>query len=288
MSLWKDIKKAVLPKKNSERPKAIKIATTKGDGDVVTDPARIASMLVQAADLGIPVEIGFGSKILTYKTKIQTKPWQDKGGNDKSSSDYLMQKEYILIEEIDPSSGNEKILNAPVAILSFPLNNKFNEFHARFDELATVGAQSEDGFKLSFPDTIYRKPQRRNSARVKVHSGSKVSLSVERAAGLTFFTTIYDLSMGGICFLVPTGEGILTEGTDVELTFRWPFEKELVISGTLIKVGYREGKPSAQVCFSIDSYKMTRELGELVVYVERQDLSKRADRKISPGRNYVS
>lgn len=282
MSRWKGIWKDVAERVSHLAEKEVKTKAAfeikKEEDDILTEAPRIASILMQAADDKTQVEITFGSRILIYKTRIALELDQDpKGdGGSEPSSEYLRKKSYMLLGQIDPPEGNEKLCHASLAVMQFPQGNKFNEFHSNLLE-AMVG---EDGkspmYKLEFPRTIYRKPQRRDSVRFDVQEKSAVKLTVERPALVTFRALPVDISMGGMRFIQPSNVAPLTDGSRLTLTFEWPFEKKLVIPGILVKSKQALGKTRVHVRFSVDSYQITRDLGELVTHVERVELKQRS------------
>ena len=291
MSGWKGLWKNVTGKKSTEK-KADKGITVEGiekdEDDIVTSVSKIASILGQAADDQTLVEIAFGSRILVYKTRILLDLDTDPGGagGTEPSSEYLSKGEYMLISSIDPPEGNDKLRSAGMATLQFAQGNKFNEFHARFLETKMLG-DSEDGggtpsYKLEFPQTIFRKQQRRASARFKVPEKAMVLLTVERPALVTFRALILDLGTGGLSFAQPGDIAPLTENCHLKLKLNcncmrstWetkPSEREVNIPGTLIKNKVSLGKTRVHVSFAVESYEMSRELGELVSHVERMQL----------------
>ncbi|MBF0401920.1 MAG: PilZ domain-containing protein [Magnetococcales bacterium] len=140
---------------------------------------------------------------------------------------------------------------------------------------AVVGADGVPTYKITFPDKIFRKPQRRASVRVKYFEDARVALSIKREAGVSFFAPIVDIGAGGVCFTLPDDEAPIAEGSEVDVTFYWDEEKELADKGTLIKMGSRHGKPVGQIAFATESYEVIRQLGELVAHIERARLQTR-------------
>ncbi|MEO5334343.1 MAG: PilZ domain-containing protein [Magnetococcus sp. YQC-5] len=150
-------------------------------------------------------------------------------------------------------------------------------------ETTAPPAEEEKGpqtaFRITFPDKIFRKPQRRNTVRARYSDEARVALRITREAGVVFFATIVDVSTGGLCFRLPEEEAPISEGSVVEGTFQyWLDEEEVLVTerGTLLKMGTRQGKTVGQIVFANDSYEVIREIGELVAYVERVRLQARS------------
>ena len=288
MSGWKGLWKKVSAYADQEaKKKEIKVeGIEKEEDDMVTAGSKIASILMQAADDGTTVEISFGSRILTYKTKILFDVDKDPGGAGGSelSSEYLRSGQYMLIDTIDPPEGNDKLRATSMASMLFPQSNKFNEFHARLLEDLGGGEVDENGvvkpskFMLEFPHTIFRKVQRRASARFEVPGKAMIVLTVERPALVTFRAQLLNLGTGGLSFQQPDDVAPLTENCHLKLTFNWPPENQLVIPGTLVKNKSALGKTRVHVRFSIETFEMSRAIGELVTHIERMELKERSDK----------
>ncbi len=156
-----------------------------------------------------------------------------------------------------------------------------------------VATEASQECKLTFPDKIFRRPQRRSTVRVKCSEDARVSLSIKREAGYSFFAPIVDVSVGGVCFVLPNDEAIMFEGSEEEVTFRWSegqYEedaREVTDKGTLLKMGNRQGKPVGQLVFSAESYEVIREMGELVAHIERARLQSRSGGSMQAQQEYA-
>ena len=260
-----------------KKKKSISVTGIEKDkDDIVTERSKIVATLIQVTDDGTAVEISFGSRILIYKTAfalgVDTDP-RGAGGSEPSS-EYLRQGKYLLIGNIDPPEGNDKLRAVSSATLQFPHGNKFNGFHIRLIEDMSGGVD-ENGidrpslFKLEFPDTLFREAQRRAAARFEVPENAMVRLTIEREAGVTFQAPLFNLGAGGLNFQQPDNFAPLTEDCHLIMTFDWPPENSLTIPGTLIKSRAALGKSHAHVRFSVENFEISRMLGELVTYIDR-------------------
>ena len=251
----------------------------KEEADIITVPAKIVTILMQAADDGTTVDISFGSRILIYKTAIALDVDTDSqgAGGSEPSSEYLRQRKYLLIKTIDPLEGNDKLRAVSSATLQFPQGNKFNGFHVRLIEDMSGGVD-ENGvdrpslFKLEFPDTLFREAQRRAAARFGVPENAMVRLTIEREAGVTFQAPLFNLGAGGLNFQQPDNFAPLTENSHLKIILDWPPENRLTVPGTLVKNRAASGKNYCHVRFSVENFEMSRMLGELVTHVERSEL----------------
>ncbi|MBF0184279.1 MAG: hypothetical protein HQM06_07810 [Magnetococcales bacterium] len=137
-------------------------------------------------------------------------------------------------------------------------------------------AESTITCKITFPDKLFSKPQRRAAARIKYYAEARVVMNISREAGTVFMAAIADVGIGGVCFYLPEEEAQLSEGAEVEVSFSWEEdERQVSVKGTLIKMGTRHSKPAGQIVFNVDSYEHVREIGELVAHVERSRLQMR-------------
>lgn len=264
----------------------------KDDEDVITEPRKIASMLMQAADQNTTLAIAFGSRILSYEATIALDIDDDPATTDLSS-EYLRKGEYFLISISDPD-GIAKIRATPSASIQFPQNNNFNEFYTLMQEEVGGGEQeassghdvSPEGtvqaqiFKMNFPDTVFKKKQRRASARFEVPESAMVTLTVERPALITFPALLRNIGDGGLNFIQPADIAPLTEKCHLVVTLHWPPENEIILHGTLVKNLRTLKETNVHVRFAVESYELSRELGELVTYVERFELKARSDKRV--------
>ncbi|WP_130470057.1 PilZ domain-containing protein [Candidatus Magnetaquicoccus inordinatus] len=141
---------------------------------------------------------------------------------------------------------------------------------------AAPDSEAATVYKITFPEKLFSKPQRRAAVRIKYYPEARVVLSISREAGTTFMATIADIGIGGVCFYLPAEEAQLSEGAEVDISFTWEEgEREVSVKGTLIKMGTRHSKPAGQIVFNIDSYEHVREIGEMVAHVERSRLQMR-------------
>ena len=283
MNPWEMFKKMVEPERKYARAPST-AGETSSEENVLTDEAKIVSMLMQATDDKTHIQIAFGNKILIYETRFMTvlSTGSQGAGGSEPSSEYLSEKEYILIGAIDPQEGNEKVMTSPSAVILFAQGNKFNEFQTSFIEVVEGLDGKAPNFKMSFPQTIYRKPQRRETVRAKYSEKSRITLRVTREAGVTFTAPIFDVSIGGLCFLLPDGVAPLLEDADVEVAFIHGEEEPLVLQGILVKMGARENKACAQVKFIVDSYETTRKIGELVTRIELDMIQEKKKTTLAP------
>ena len=276
----------------------------KDDDDIISEKSKISTLLMQAADDKTTVEIAFGSRILVYETKFKLDYDTDmeEAGSSELSSEYLRKGDYLLIGNIDPPEGNDKLRTTATgagssASLQFPQSSKFHEFHVRLieeldargtevEEVAPVGQAEGEAeapllFKLEFPETIFRKKQRRASARFEVPETAKILLTVTRPAQETFRAALINIGAGGLNYMQPDGNAIITEQSHLLLKLEWPDEKMVEVPGTLVKNRTMSGKTQVHVRFSVETYEATRELGEAVAYIQRLSLEGSSSRRVS-------
>ena len=245
------------------------------DGDAISDAATIANLLAQATDEKVPVEVGFGNKIVVFQSHFV--PEIPPGDDDPvPSSAYLRDRHHVLLGELNPADGNERVVNAEFLTLHFPVKNKYTEFQTRF--MGMADRTDVKAFRLAFPTVLFRKPQRRGAVRAQIGEEHGVTVTVTRAAGLDFEAAPADVSMGGVGFFIPREVAAFTPPTEAEIHFRWPEGQRLSVPGTIVRVGNRKGRLYGQIRFTLRSYELNRKLGELVAYVQRKQLSGRVRR----------
>ena len=247
-------------------------AVTREDGDVITDGPTIANLLVAAAEAKVPVEVGFGNKIVVFRSHFLLEHEAENGDAEPTAA-YLRKRNHVLLAELTPSDGNERVVNAEFLTVHFPVNNKFTEFQTHF--LGMADRTDAKAFKLAFPTIAFRKAQRRGALRAQVTEAHGLSMMVTRAAGVGFEATVFDVSTGGVGFFIPSDVAQFSPPSEVEVNLSWPDGQELSLPGQLIREGNRKGKRYGQVRFNIRSYELTRKLGELVAFVQRKRLSGR-------------
>ena len=262
----------------------------KGEDDVVSDQQSIITMLMQAADDGTQMEIAFGNHILKYKAKIELE--QDDDINiSELSSEYLRQGLYLRLS-IEDADAIKKAGAGFAAVLQFTQNNRLNEFYTQLllgeDEYSGSQQRKDDPFqnslfRMTFPDTIFRKMQRRSHARFSMPPDAKVSLMVERPAQITFPAQLRNIGNGGLSFLQPADITPMTENCHLKVVLQWDIDQEIILNGTLVKNKITRNEICAHIRFSIESYEVSRALGELVSDVERIALQKRSKKRSMVG-----
>ena len=257
-----------------EQVQTVKVA----DGEIVSDGATLANLLTSAAEGKVPVEVGFGNKILTFQSRFALEMESDDLATTGTAA-YLRRREYVLLAELDRPEGNERVMNTEFLTLHFPTQSKFVEFKTRFLEISDR-AEGKKAFKLAFPNIAFYKPQRRGAVRVQIGPSHGIAATVTRAAGVDFEVELADVSMGGVGFVIPRDIAKLEAQSDVEVRLAWPPENTLLLPGKLVRMGFKQNKQIGQVRFTIRSYELTRQLGELVAYAQRKRLSGR----VSTGR----
>ncbi|MBF0096151.1 MAG: PilZ domain-containing protein [Magnetococcales bacterium] len=341
MSTWKKlVSQFTGGDKKAKKIEAL-VAPDEDENTIITDEFRIFEMLMHVIDAKSEVLLTFGNKVLVYKAHFLPEKETGPGAGEEPSSEYIRNKQYIVIGPTDPQGGRTKLANGHVATFSFVYGSKFNEFTASIyqaipDNLAAVGAggmpqrpglpplpgmpgaigrpgapgmglrpgmapmvplrtakplapppgapvataepesETPTVYKITFPEKLFSKPQRRAAVRIKYYPEARVAMSISREAGTTFAAAIADVGVGGVCFYLPEEEAQLSEGAEVDVGFTWEEgERQVVVKGTLIKMATRHGKPAGQIVFNVDSYEHVREIGEMVAHVERSRLQMR-------------
>lgn len=258
-------------------------------GKVITEATAITNILSQAVDIKTPLEIQFGLKILTFNTQLEKEiPPYGKNNSDTPSNNYIFSKKHIRIGIIDPPEGNKKIEVAHFAIASFMLNHAIYEFKTFAIEMPEdLKKRNPPGFHLAFPEALYSKKQKRRTTRAPVPIAAKVQLFIGRMSGSEFEAQLMDISVGGFSFFMPEETAHLMEGTELTVHMVWPEQQSLTLKGQLLRATHKGGKASCQAKFVGITYEETRDLGELVTYIQRKALKEKADRFIGITRRNI-
>ncbi|MBF0339934.1 MAG: PilZ domain-containing protein [Magnetococcales bacterium] len=107
-----------------------------------------------------------------------------------------------------------------------------------------------------------------------------VVLNLAREGGHAFDVTLVDLSPGGCAFHYPEEEEPFPSGTPLQLTFHWCVDQRIALSGTLLRIQYRDGAATGHVGFGLPLREESREVGALVRQMERIHL--RVRKELSP------
>lgn len=124
--------------------------------------------------------------------------------------------------------------------------------------------------KLESDRTLHR-----DSVRIGCSDIVGLMLNIKREDGSNFDATIEDLSVGGCCFILPDDEFPIPEGTQLDLTFYWCEDIQIIQHGTLSRMHTRQNKVTGHVRFCVKNHESIWKISELVTHIERIHLRAR-------------
>ncbi|MBF0357911.1 MAG: PilZ domain-containing protein [Magnetococcales bacterium] len=154
-----------------------------------------------------PINVRIGKQIFDYHSFLKL----DMVGGLQGVSNL-----YLIIDALDPAIGNLRIRKATSVILRMCTTRHNLEFKVDFLEM--VGRNI---LKLSFPENIIIRTEKRSAVRVSIDKKCSLSCTVTRKAGITFPVKIINISSGGL-FFQPTGKlPSIIDGGKIVCNFKW-------------------------------------------------------------------
>lgn len=178
---------------------------------------------------------------------------------------------FLHIATIQPESENRLIEIGAIVILTFFMDGY------KYWMKSPVIVVTDDGFCLN-PNVLNREKDRRGVARFDVGE-VKVKVKVLRESGIPISDAhALNISVGGFTFTFdPSRMATLRDNCLLHMTFWWGenYQNTASFSGRFIRNGKSStGESNCIVQFSKMKYKQLREIGELVTFVERQQIQK--------------
>ncbi|MBF0194852.1 MAG: PilZ domain-containing protein [Magnetococcales bacterium] len=154
-----------------------------------------------------PINVRIGNQIFDYHSFLKL---------DMISGDVGVTNLYLIIDALDPAIGNIRIRKSDSVMIRMCTKRHNLEFRVNYLELV-----KRNVLKLSFPEQIIIRTEKRESIRVSVDKSWGFTGSITRKAGITFPVKLINISSGGL-FFQPVGElPSIMDGGEIECHFKW-------------------------------------------------------------------
>ncbi len=138
-----------------------------------------------------PINVRIGTQIFDYHSFLKLDIVTSMPGESNL---------YLIIDALDPAIGNLRIRKSDSVILRMSTKRHNLEFKVNFMDM--VG---RNVLKLSFPENIIIRIEKRSAIRVSVDTKWGLAGTVTRKAGITFPVKLLNISSGGL-FFQPQGK----------------------------------------------------------------------------------
>lgn len=166
---------------------------------------QLLSLMTMEGD--IPIHVRIGHQIFDYHSFLKL---------DMTFGFEAQTNLYLVIDALDPAIGNLRIRKSDSVTVRMNTKRYNLEFEVVYIE--TIG---RNVLKLSFPETLLIRTEKRASVRVTIDSKWGIQAIGTRDAGLTFPLKMINISSGGLYFQ-PVGElPQLSDGGHVAFQFSW-------------------------------------------------------------------
>ncbi|MBF0382025.1 MAG: hypothetical protein HQL69_13460 [Magnetococcales bacterium] len=154
-----------------------------------------------------PINVRIGRQIFDYHSFLKL---------DVVSGEVGATSLYLIIDALDPAIGNLRIRQSDSVVLRMCTKRHNLEFKVDYLELVRRNV-----LKLSFPEKIIIRTEKRASIRVSVDKNWGFEGKITRKAGITFPVKLINISSGGL-FFQPKGElPSIMDGGDIVCHFNW-------------------------------------------------------------------
>jgi hypothetical protein len=178
------------------------------DAVVVDEKKNLAQLLTLMTMEGdFPINVRIGKQIFDYHSFLKL----DMVGGMLGEANL-----YLIIDALDPAIGNLRIRKSSSVILRMSTKRHNLEFKVDFLEM-----MGRNILKLSFPENIIIRTEKRSAIRVSVDKKWSLSCTITRKAGITFPVKMINISSGGL-FFQPSGKlPSIIDGGNVVCNFKW-------------------------------------------------------------------
>ena len=233
--------------------------------------AEIAALLIAVLEEKLPVRVFLGNSSFPYYSHFEWELIEDSQGKIIDSKVYLEQGRYLLLAALDPPIGNLKIRTATKISVEF-----FTKFHLLDCLVRLEQITGTRKLRVSFPEKLRQKQQKRSSFRSPVDKEMKLLASITRPSGVVFKAMFCDLGVGGGAFYPVGATPRIAEHSRVSMHITYP-EGEVVVDAIIRGTFAKEGEQVFRAQFLIANHKTAGDVGELASYVQRENMQKRVN-----------
>ncbi|MBF0444253.1 MAG: PilZ domain-containing protein [Magnetococcales bacterium] len=178
------------------------------DAVVCSEEKNLTQLLtIMTMEGDFPINVKIGSQIFDYHSFLKL---------DVVSGEVGATSLYLIIDALDPAIGNLRIRKSDSVMLRMSTKRHNLEFKVYYLELV-----KRNVLKLSFPENIIIRTEKRASIRVSVDKDWGFIGTITRKAGITFPVKLINISSGGL-FFQPQGKlPSIMDGGEIVCHFRW-------------------------------------------------------------------
>ncbi len=232
--------------------------------ETVRSEEEIKKILAQALVENNPFQVRLDDQMFLYYSRFDSAP---------GLAEDIQDGRRLLIAPLDPPVGNIKMLSSQEVRLEMFTKMLLVEAPVKF-----LSRPDPDTIELSFPETIIKGRQKRESVRVPIDTDLGLLVKAVRSSGISFMGRPVDMSMGGICFYSLGAIPSIAENSRLQIAVLWPNRgMEFLAKGVMIKHFRKEGDVYFRTKFLFDSYKDARAVEEMVTALQRLELKKREE-----------
>ncbi|MBF0381147.1 MAG: PilZ domain-containing protein [Magnetococcales bacterium] len=178
------------------------------DAVVVSEKKTLMQLLsFMTMEGDFPINVRIGSQIFDYHSFLKL---------DMVPGQHMEANLYLIIDALDPAIGNLRIRKSSSVVIRMSTKRYNLEFVVNYIDLYRSNI-----FKLSFPETILIRTEKRSSVRVSIDKKWSLTANLTRDAGITFPVKLMNISSGGIYFKPPSKLPTLLDGGNVVCHFKW-------------------------------------------------------------------
>ena len=203
--------------------------------------------------------------------------------NNNETGSYLDDHDSLIITPLEPSMGNYLISahpksNVPV-LLRIISSGDAIELGCFFEQRASIGHMPV--LQLTFP-LVARRTSSAREFRVKVPTGMKFKVTIERPKKKTITTTPLNISLNGMSLIDPMGRRTnLQMGQKVLCDLQIPNEEAILVEASIMHVTNLRDSIGIQHCFGL-KFNFTRpaiksSIEKIVALVQRKHLRELAN-----------
>ena len=180
----------------------------------------------------------------------------------------------MIIDALDPAIGNLRIRKSSSVILRMSTKRYNLEF-----EVSYVDLFKNNVLRLSFPEKIIIRTEKRAAVRVSVDKKWSLTTTVTRDAGITFPVNLINISSGGI-FFQPLGKlPSILDGGHIISHIKWKSQKIICnTSAAIIENTTIDNAMYYRCRFQFEQYDLAmRELEALVATAQLRHIRRRKE-----------
>lgn len=212
-----------------------------------------------------PINVKIGNQIFDYHSFLKV----DMIGGLEGETNL-----YLIIDALDPAIGNLRIRKSDSVILKMNTHRYNLSFDVNYVEMV-----ERNVLKLSFPEKIIIRTEKRAAIRVTIDRDWGLKTTVTREAGITFPVKIINISSGGIYFQPEATLPTIIGGGHITCHFNWKSQHiNCNTNATVIEHNELNGELFYRARFNFEQYDSAmRDLEALVATAQLRHIQHRRE-----------